>query len=263
MQKILIRGSGDIGSAIAQRLFLAGWAISIHDNPQSTATRRKMAFTDAIFDGSALLEGIEARRVDDPSLVESILPARAFIPLLVCDFNELLQVLHPGVLIDARMRKHLAPESQIHLAPLTIGLGPNFTAGENVHLAIETGRGESLGQVISHGPTRHLQGEPLELAGHARDRYVYAPAAGLFQTTCQIGELVTHGQIIAHLDGAALLAPLSGLLRGLTRDGIAVSAGTKLIEIDPRGSQAQISGIAARPARITQGVIEALQNFIP
>jgi len=260
MQKILIRGSGDIGSAVAHCLFQAGYTVILHDNPQPTVTRRKMAFTDAIFEGSALLEGLEALRVDDLAQLESILQGRLFIPLLVCDFAELLQTLQPQVLVDARMRKHSQPEDLLNLAPLTIGLGPNFSAGKNVHLAIETGRGENLGQVISHGATRPLQGEPIELGGHARDRYIYAPSAGLFHSACQIGESVTQGQIIAYLDQLPLAAPLSGLLRGLTRDGTPVSARAKIIEIDPRGASAQISGIANRPARIALGVLQALQQ---
>jgi len=258
MQKILIRGSGDIGSAVAWRLFGAGHGVVLHDVPQPGTTRRKMAFTDAIFDGIALLEGLTARRVDDLSQLESLLAAHVFIPLLVCKFDELLQALCPQVLIDARMRKHNQPENQIHQAPLTIGLGPNFSAGDNVHLAIETGRGADLGRVITHGSTRPLQGEPADIAGIGRERYVYAPSDGLFHTSCQIGETVSQGQIIAHLNQTALSAPLSGVLRGLTHDGTPVSSRAKLIEIDPRGSLAQISGIAARPARIAQGVLEAL-----
>jgi xanthine dehydrogenase accessory factor len=258
MQKILIRGSGDIGSAVAWRLFVAGYGIVLHDIPQPATTRRKMAYTDAIFDGSALLEGLEARKVDDLHPLDELLAQRVFIPLLVCEFDTLLQALRPQSLVDARMRKHSQPENQIHLAPLTIGLGPNFSAGENVHLAIETGRGENLGQVITHGSTSPLQGEPADIDGIGRERYIYAPTAGLFHTNCQIGDAVSQGQLIAYLDQTALSAPFGGVLRGLTHDGIPVSARAKLIEIDPRGSQAQISGIAARPARIAQGVLEAL-----
>jgi xanthine dehydrogenase accessory factor len=261
MDTILIRGSGDIASAVAWRLFQAGFSPVLHDDPQPAATRRKMAFSDAAFDGSTRLEGLEARRIDDPALLEAILAAHEFIPFFVCDFSMLLKNLRLQALVDARMRKHAEPENQISLAALTIGLGPNFTAGGNVHLAVETGRGTDLGQVIHSGGARPLQGEPVELGGHARERYIYAPAAGLFRSACQIGESVSQGQVIAHLDGAPLAAPLSGVLRGLTRDGVRVAEHAKVIEIDPRGAEAQVEGIAARPARIAQGVLEALQGY--
>jgi len=260
MRKILIRGSGDIGSAVACALFRAGFSLCLHDEPKPTVTRRKMAFSDAAFEGSAWLDALEARRVEHLETLDQCLGAHEFIPLLTCDFAQLLRVLQPQVLVDARMRKHAQPENQISLAALTIGLGPNFVAAENVHLAVETGRGADLGLVIHSGATRPLQGEPVELGGAARERYVYAPAAGLFHSERQIGESVTQGQIIAYLDDTPLTAPLNGTLRGLTHTDVWVPARAKIIEIDPRGLAAQIAGIAARPARIAQGVLEALQN---
>jgi xanthine dehydrogenase accessory factor len=81
------------------------------------------------------------------------------------------------------MRKHHQPEVQRGLAKLTIGLGPNFIAGETTDLAIETSWGDELGRVIERGATRPLAGEPREVAGHGRDRYVYAPHVGIFHTT--------------------------------------------------------------------------------
>lgn len=262
MLSILVRGSSDVASAVAHRLFQAGFAPVLHDDPLPATTRRNMAFSDAIFDGSAWLEGLQARRLDDLSGLAAALQSHTFIPLLVCPFDDLLRSLRPAALVDARMRKHSQPEDQRSLAPLTIGLGPNFSAGGNVHLAVETGRGQWLGQVITSGGTRPLQGEPLELGGHARERYIYAPAAGVFHTQLEIGSAVIAGQVIAHLDETPLVAPLAGLLRGLTHDGVPVSAGTKLIEIDPRGAQAQVSGIGERPRRIAQGVLEALRDHL-
>ena len=63
--RIVVRGSGDVGSTVAYYLFLAGYTVSIHDGAQPTTSRRCMAFTDAIFDGQAPLEGVAAARVDD------------------------------------------------------------------------------------------------------------------------------------------------------------------------------------------------------
>ncbi|MDD2923367.1 MAG: hypothetical protein PHQ36_13870, partial [Anaerolineales bacterium] len=101
---------------------------------------------------------------------------------------------------------------------------------------------------------------PQEIEGHARDRYVYAPAAGVFRTNHQIGDKVRGGEEIAQIDSAPLFAPISGALRGLTRDGVPVSYKTKVIEVDPREADAQVSGIAERPARIAQGVLEAIKQ---
>jgi hypothetical protein len=53
---ILVRGSGDIGSAVAHTLFKADYTIVIHDSARPSATRRRMSFCDAIFDGNAALD---------------------------------------------------------------------------------------------------------------------------------------------------------------------------------------------------------------
>lgn len=259
--RILIRGANDVGSAVALCLFTAGYAVVIHEDPQPTTARRKMSFTDVVFDGHAVLDGVDARLIAGKSHLEESLASHQVIPVAVKDFYKLLKSLQPDILVDARMRKHLQPEVQRGLAELTIGLGPNFIAGETTDLAIETNWGASLRRIIERGATSPLQGEPREIEGHARDRYVYAPMAGIFHTALQIGDLVTQGQEVARIDATLLLAPITGILRGLTHDGVYVTPKTKIIEVDPRIHNAQIFGIGERPARIAEGVITAIQNW--
>lgn len=260
---ILVCGSGDVGSAVAHLLFETGYTVLIHDSALPGATRRKMAFSDAFFDGSAVLQGVWAQRADSLDDLETLLAVNRLIPVTSLPLELVLESLAPAVLVDARMKKHQQPETQIHLAPLTIGLGPNFVAGETVHLAVETSRGADLGRVIRQGGTQPLQGEPNAIEGHARDRYVYAPQAGLFRTSLQIGKRVHEGQEIARIDDTPLFAPISGTLRGLTHDGVPVRLKSKVIEIDPRLEAAQFSGIAERPARIAQGVLQAIREWQP
>jgi xanthine dehydrogenase accessory factor len=115
--------------------------------------------------------------------------------------------------------------------------------------------------VIWHGMTRPLEGEPQTIAGHARDRYVYSPIAGVFHTALNLGDMVSAGQEIARVNDIPLLASIDGILRGLTHDGVQVVQKSKVIEVDPRGEQAQISGIVERPGRIAQGVLEAIKTW--
>jgi xanthine dehydrogenase accessory factor len=258
--RILVRGANDIGSAVAHRLFVARYSVVIHETPKPTTTRRRMAFTDAVFDGLATLNGVEAIFIKRLYLLRGALVAHQIIPVVIKDFHELMQTLRPHVLVDARMRKHLQPEIQRRLADLTIGLGPNFIAGETVDIAIETNWGESLGRIIEQGTTNPLQGEPREIGGHERDRYVYAPIAGTFHTSLQIGDSVAQGQEVARIDSTPLLAPITGVLRGLTHDNVPVIPETKVIEVDPRMQNAQVSGIGERPARIAESVLTAMQN---
>jgi len=51
-----------------------------------------------------------------------------------------------------------------------------------------------------------------------------------------------------------------GVLRGLMRDGVLVAAGTKVIEIDPRGDPRLVRGSGERPARIADGVLQAIET---
>jgi len=77
-------------------------------------------------------------------------------------------------------------------------------------------------------------------------------------TSYAIGQQVTAGEVIARIDETSLTAPLGGVVRGLTHDGVPVAAGTKVIEIDPRGDPALVRGIGERPARIADAVLRAI-----
>ena len=154
--------------------------------------------------------------------------------MLTGDLAPILTILHPDVLIDARMRKRATPEPQRGLAPLTIGLGPNFVAEETVDVVIETSW-DAPGEIITEGRARALAGEPRPISGHGRERYVYAPTEGVFRTRAQIGQTVTAGEEVAWLGEGIIRAPLTGRMRGLVRDGVPVTAGMKVLEVDPRG----------------------------
>ncbi|MBR1041148.1 xanthine dehydrogenase [Bradyrhizobium viridifuturi] len=255
---MLIRGVGDVGSAVAVLLFRAGYSVTLHDDPAPTTPRRGMAFADAVFDAETVLAGIAARRIDQPGALRPALLERQFVPITILPFANVLKAVSWTVLIDARLRKRSVPERQRGLAPLTVGLGPNFIAGENVDVAIETSWGERLGTIIEQGATLPLAGEPRSLAGIGRARFVYAPVGGCFESAASIGERVVQGQAIAHIGDVTLSAPLAGTIRGLTRSGVPVPAATKVIEVDPRGDASAAFGLGERPKRIAEGVCRAI-----
>ena len=259
--RVVIRGAGDVGSAVAHRLFCAGHAVAIHESTEPTATRRGMAFADAVFDGHAELEGVRAVRSDGLHDLSALLVAREAIPVVVADLSETLVIVRPEVLVDARMRKRTTPEAQLGLAPLTIGLGPGFVAYETTDVVVETSW-EALGRVVTSGSALPLAGEPRAIAGIGRDRYVYAPVSGVFHTLFRIGDRVQRDEIVARIESAALLAPFAGVIRGLTRNGVSVSVGTKVLEIDPRSDAPVFRGIAERPARIADGVVDAIKTWM-
>lgn len=259
---VVVRGIGDIGSAIAHRLFRTGYAVVINDVPTPRTTRRGMSFADAVFEGHAMLQGVHAVRAHDLVRVRETLEAGRAIAVYVRDIGSLVAGIRPAVVVDARMDKHSRPEVQHGLAALTIALGPDLVAGRHADVVIETSW-NGLAEVITHGRTRPLSGEPREIAGHGRDRYVYAPVDGVFRTKAGIGDTVRMGQAIAAISSLILAAPLDGVLRGLVRDGVPVTVGTKLIEVDPRVDSAEIYGIGERPRLIAESVLTVIRGHRP
>ena len=163
MGTVLVRGTGDVGSAVAYALFRAGHAVVLHDQPRPPHHRRGMAFVDALYAGVVDLQGVigkKARTLDDLPHMRRC--GRA-VPVSDAPFDKVIAMVCPDVLVDARMRKRAHPESQRGLAPLTIGLGPNFEAGVNADAVVETAWGDELGAVLWSGRTRTSQANPRKL----------------------------------------------------------------------------------------------------
>lgn len=255
----LIRGTGEVASGVAHALHQAGFPVVMHDIATPASSRRRMAFVDAVFDGTATLSGLTACRVESLAALRPMLVRRSFVPVTIADFTAVLGALPWVALVDARMRKHLRPEPQIRLAPLAIGLGPGFVAGESVAVAIDTSW-ERLGHILTRGEPLPLTGRPQTIGGVGRERFLHCPFAGTFESRYDVGHWVTAGDIIANVDDTPLAAPLTGVLRGITRDGVPVAAGTKVIEVDPRGWNAVYSGIGERPFKIAQAVLTVFES---
>jgi len=109
--------------------------------------------------------------------------------------------------------------TSINDAALVVGLGPGFTAPEDVHVVIETNRGHNLGQVLLTGEAEPNTGIPGEIAGVSADRVLRAPLAGTFSTLNKIGDFVQAGDVVATVDGEPVNALIKGVVRGLLRDG--------------------------------------------
>jgi xanthine dehydrogenase accessory factor len=255
--RILVRGCGDMGSAVAHRLFLLGATVIVHDVPTPHHLRRGMAFTDALFDGSAMLEGVLACRVEGIESVRRHWAAGDHVPVCDVALDALLAELRPDVVIDARMRKRAIPEDQRPLAPVAVGLGPGFAVDENCTVAVETAWGSAMGKLAREGRADALGGEPRPLAGVGRERFVYASHDGVWQTALPLGASVTSGEPVGQLGAHTVRAPWTGVLRGLSHDGARALSGQKIIEVDPR-TEADVFGLGVRPSTIARGVTRCL-----
>jgi xanthine dehydrogenase accessory factor len=259
---ILIRGGGDLASGVALRLWHVGLKILMTEHPKPLAVRRLVSFAEAVYRGKFSVEGVTAHLVHDIGEIE-VVQRNSQIPILVDpDCNRILSSTQYSLvaLVDARMIKK-SPSLSIDAAPLVVGLGPGFVAGENAHAVVETNRGHFLGRVLWKGAPEADTGIPGTIGQHRDDRVLRAPCDGQFKTKIKIGEQVTQGQLIAVIGDQKITAPFNGNLRGLLHDGIYIKQGMKVGDVDPRNDPRFASLVSEKSLAIGGGVLEALLTF--
>ena len=144
--KVLIKGAGDLASGIACRLHHCCMDVVMTEIGILTTVRLTVAFSPAIYEGIAEVEGIEGVRCD--SLEEMVIAvAERKIPVLEDPECQLAMEWRPDVVVDAIIaKKNLG--TTIRDAKIVIGVGPGFTAGADCHCVVETKRGHDLGRVL-------------------------------------------------------------------------------------------------------------------
>lgn len=253
---VLIRGGGDLATGVAARLHRSGFDIVVLEIAEPRAIRRLVALAEAIFAGQVDVEDLHGVRCADVEAARAAL-ADGWIPVLVDPTADSRLVLEPVALVDARMRK-VPPELGLEAAPFVVGLGPGFTAGVDCHAVVETQRGHHLGRVLWQGQAAPDSGVPEAVAGHDRDRVLRAPASGVLEARQPLGGFLHAGDEIARVGGVSLRAPFGGVLRGLLHDGLEVTEGEKVGDIDPRGVPAHCLEISDKSLAVGGGVLEAL-----
>lgn len=297
---IICRGAGDLATGIIHRLHRAGHRVIALETDYPAAIRRQVSFCEAVYDGSAAVEGVTARLVPaladaetdtetysgendtpaahivsekwDSSAIEAVLEAGE-VPLLIDPKGESIALLKPDVVVDAIIaKKNLG--TTINMAPLVIGVGPGFTAGQDVHLVIESMRGHNLARIITDGMAQPNTGVPGNIAGFTSERVIHAPAAGYIHDVRKIGDIVQKGDEIARIypdkesyDNALseyvpVNATITGIIRGLIREGYYFREGFKIADIDPRESEiTNCFTISDKARSIAGSVLEAVSAF--
>ena len=297
---IICRGAGDLATGIIHRLHRAGHRVIALETDYPAAIRRQVSFCEAVYDGSAAVEGVTARLVPaladaetdtetysgendtpaahivsekwDSSAIEAVLEAGE-VPLLIDPKGESIALLKPDVVVDAIIaKKNLG--TTINMATLVIGVGPGFTAGHDVHLVIESMRGHNLARIITDGMAQPNTGVPGNIAGFTSERVIHAPAAGYIHDVRKIGDIVQKGDEIARIypdkesyDNAlseyvSVNATITGIIRGLIREGYYFRKGFKIADIDPRESElSNCFTISDKARSIAGSVLEAVSAF--
>lgn len=297
---IICRGAGDLATGIIHRLHRAGHRMIALETDYPAAIRRQVSFCEAVYDGSAAVEGVTARLVPaltdaetdtetcsgindipaahiasekwDSSAIEAVLEAGE-VPLLIDPKGESIELLKPDVVVDAIIaKKNLG--TTINMAPLVIGVGPGFTAGQDVHLVIESMRGHNLARIITDGMAQPNTGVPGNIAGFTSERVIHAPAAGYIHDVRKIGDIVQKGDEIARIypdkesydnvlsEYVPVNATITGIIRGLIREEYYFREGFKIADIDPRESElSNCFTISDKARSIAGSVLEAVSAF--
>jgi xanthine dehydrogenase accessory factor len=254
---VLIRGAGEMASGVAHRLHQSHFKVCMLEIPHPIAVRREVSFCEAVYEGKKEVEGVLAKLIFTPEEIQSVWKEDK-IPLLIDpEGKEARSFLTFDVLIDAIMaKKNLGTE--IKDASFVIGLGPGFTAGKDVHIVIETNRGHHLGKMILNGTAEPDTGIPGEIGGYTVERVLRTMKKGVFHPHKSIGDRVNKGSVVAVVDDFPVIAQVSGVVRGLLRDGVGVKKGMKVGDIDPRGKRELCFTISEKARAIGGGVLEAI-----
>ena len=126
----------------------------------------------------------------------------------------------------------------------------------NCDVAIETLPSKN-GTVLYSGRTEAPDGKPRLIGGIGVERFAYSQTKGRWRSAVDIGTRVSKDFPLGFLGGAAVPAPLDGVVRGIVRDGSDVPAGVKLLEIDPRKHPCW-TGIDERGRAIARAAMNAI-----
>ena len=253
---VVIRGGGDIGSGVAVRLFNTGFQVVITEIENPRAIRREVAFATAVYNGRVTVEGIKGIKADTVNEAFNLLRERS-IPVVVDSECTIAVELSARVVVDALLTKKNRGMC-INRAPLTIGLGPGFKAGRDVHIVIETNRGHNLGRVIREGYAQPNTGIPEIVDGYGEERVLRAPCHGQIKNLVNIGDQVKANETVCLVGETEVRSAIGGVVRGIIMDGMEVTRGLKIGDIDPRGIREYCFSVSDKARAIGGGVLEAI-----
>ena len=255
--RLVVRGGGDLASGVIHRLYRSGYHVLILEGRKPSAIRRRVAFCEAVYDDETAVEGVVSQLISDMTRCEEVWKAGK-IPIMTDESGEAIKKMKPDAVIDAILaKKNLGTTKD--MAPLTIGLGPGFEAGKDVDYVVETQRGHNLGRIITKGSAAPNTGIPGIIAGYGKERVIHSPAAGVIHNLSQIADLVEKDQVIAMVGETPVYASLTGVLRGIIKEGYEVPKGMKIADIDPRKEQKKNCDTISDKARCIAGsVLEIL-----
>ncbi|NBG89265.1 selenium-dependent molybdenum cofactor biosynthesis protein YqeB [Isachenkonia alkalipeptolytica] len=263
--KVLIRGGGDLASAVALRLANVGFTVVIAELEKPLCIRRTVSFSEAIIAGAVDLEGVKGIKVHTADIENWLRkPSKGQVAVVSDPKLQSLAIIKPDVFIEGTLRKKIDGAIK-DFAPITIALGPGFEAPKDVDAVIETNRGHHLGRVYYEGMAMADTGIPGIIMGYGKERVLYAKADGSIIKSKEIGAVVEKGETVAEVltqrgERVPVQAKISGVLRGMIPRG-EVQKGLKIGDVDPRKDITFIHSVSDKGRTISGGVLEAILHL--
>lgn len=284
---IIVRGAGDLASGVIQKIWRSGFNILVLETENPSFIRKTVSYGSAMFRESCTfnLEDATSRYLGSLDSVkkensikyleechvllkkidETI--SKDEIPIIADSNLEILNVIKEsnnklfvvdGIIDAIIAKKNLGMTKD--LAPITIGLGPGFIAGEDVDIVIETMRGHNLGRLIFKGSAQPNTGVPGMVGGESKLRVIYSPCDGNVEIIKDIGSIVKKDEIIGKVGEENIIATIDGLVRGAIRNGYCAHKGMKIGDIDPRIEEYENAYTISDKARALGGA--ALESIL-
>jgi len=253
---VVIRSGGEIGTAVAHKLYRCGFKVLILEVPEPAFIRSEVAYGKAIYEGEAIVEGVFAVKINTIDEIYSLWE-KEIIPVLIDPSCAVVRSINPSAVVDATLAKRNIGTNK-KMAPITIALGPGYEAGVDVDVVIETNRGHNLGRLIFKGFSEKNTGIPGSIMGYTEERVLRAPVKGRIKKLLAIGDTVNKGQVICCVEEQEVRAQIDGVLRGIIREGFFVQNGMKIGDIDPRTLKEYCFTISDKGRAIAGAVLEAI-----
>ena len=275
--RVLIRGAGELASATAFHLYRQGFeSILMLERRYPKAIRRYVCFSEAILDGTTKVQGVRGRFVRNVEEVEEA-NRSGDIAVAALALEDVLPSWQPQIFIEAAMlRKNWGLKRGI--APVVIALGPGYVARKDCDAVVDTVRGPDVGAVLEDTGEALRDSPPARIMGYSGERAVKAVRDGIFFTQQKIGAQIERGERIGTVVSVygmedfrqgvpvdasyPVKARISGVLRGLLRDGVPVKNGDRIADIDPRGNTDDLDHISDKSMRVADGVLEAVVGLL-
>ena len=253
---VVIRGGGDIGTGVALRLWNSGFDVVITEIEHPRVIRREVAFAPAVYKGCMQVEGVRGIKSDTLDDISNLLKERN-IPVVVDPECSVVNALNPAVVVDALLAKKNRGMGK-DMAPLTIGLGPGFEAGRDVHVVIETNRGHNLGRVIIRDVHNQIRVFQKLLKDTGKSGCCVHRATGKLKMFCTLVIRLNRMRRYAYVGESEVRSLISGVLRGIIMNGVEVTRGLKIGDVDPRGIREHCFTVSDKARAIGGGVLEAI-----